>query len=242
MDTPLTALRWLLASEDRCDEFLTEIEELNTRRQQVVKRFTENALTEVNPEKGILFFRHGELEHGIIGLIAGKLTEAYNRPSIVLCESHGNREYERNIRTQEMMKTINGGSGVGTGHKSMEEETTKTTLVASCRSPEWCNLVELLDECKDFFIRYGGHRQAAGFTIETARFAEFERYIADIFAKRYSLENLPERTLTVESVLDPKLANLETLNIIQQFRPFGIGNPKPLWLLESVTITEQKSL
>lgn len=32
MDTPITALRWLLASENRCDEFFEEIENLNTER------------------------------------------------------------------------------------------------------------------------------------------------------------------------------------------------------------------
>ncbi len=66
MDTPLTALRWLLASEDRCDEFLTEIEALNTKRQEVVKHFSEKALGQANPEDGILFYRDSELEHGLI--------------------------------------------------------------------------------------------------------------------------------------------------------------------------------
>lgn len=56
MDTPLTALRWLLASEDRCDEFLEEIEELNIRRQEIVKQFSEKALMEANPNYSILFF------------------------------------------------------------------------------------------------------------------------------------------------------------------------------------------
>jgi len=85
MDTPITALRWLLASEDRCDEFQEEIENLNTKRQEVVKDFAERALMGADPDDGILFYLHDELEHGIIGLIAGKLTEAYTRPAIVLC-------------------------------------------------------------------------------------------------------------------------------------------------------------
>jgi hypothetical protein len=66
MDTPLTALRWLLASEDRCDEFLEEIEELNTKRQEVVKNFSEKALMEADPDMGILFFMEDTLEHGLI--------------------------------------------------------------------------------------------------------------------------------------------------------------------------------
>ena len=131
MDTPITALRWLLASENRCDEFLEEIEKLNTDRREVVENFTKTALENVDLQKPILFFLNKNLEHGLIGLVAGKLTESYNRVSIVLCEHH--------------------------------EADGSLSYVASCRAPEWCNIMEILDDSKDFLIRYGGHKQAAGF-------------------------------------------------------------------------------
>ena len=105
MDTPLTALRWLLASEDRCDEFLEEIEELNTKRQEVVKSFSEKALMEANGDDSILFFMEENLEHGLIGLVAGKLTEAYNRPSIVLCRQHENKRSEE-VKKREYEKDV----------------------------------------------------------------------------------------------------------------------------------------
>lgn len=56
------------------------------------------------------------------------------------------------------------------------------------------------------------------------------------------MDSLPEKTLEVESTLDPSQATLETLGIINRFRPFGIGNPKPLWLLENITIASVKYL
>lgn len=252
MDTPLTALRWLLASEDRCDEFLEEIEELNSRRQEVVKQFSEKALMEANPDDAILFFVDEKLEHWLIGLVAGKLTEAYDRPSIVLCSQHEGkseetkkREYESEMQNAKCKIQNHSISNLeswilSTGYSSINLES--ATLVASCRSPEWCNLVELLDECKDFFVRYGGHRQAAGFTIEASKFTDFQKAINEAFAKRYNLAEIPEKTLKIESILDPRLANLATLRIIDTFKPFGIGNPKPLWMLENVTITEQRTL
>ena len=61
--------------------------------------------------------------------------------------------------------------------KDEEEE----YLVASCRSPEWCHLMELLDACQDLFVRYGGHRQAAGFTIARKNLAIFQERITTLF-------------------------------------------------------------
>ena len=86
MDSPLKALHWLISSENQVDDWLLEVESLNAKRQEVVKKFSEEALLQADTKKPILFFFHEDLEHGIIGLIAGKLTEAYHRPAIALCE------------------------------------------------------------------------------------------------------------------------------------------------------------
>ena len=205
MDTPMTALRWLLASEERCDEFLSEIEELNIRRQEVVKSFTEKALESANSDDAILFFVDEKLEHGLIGLVAGKLTETYNRPAIVLCR-HENE------------------------------------MVASCRSPEWCNLIELLDMCKHYFLRYGGHRQAAGFSIAESDFESFKKSLEKIMHEKYDKNSLPQKRLQVECRLALQDVNTSTLKILEKFRPFGIGNRKPLFLLENLSITDWQYL
>lgn len=212
MDTPLTALRWLLASEDRCDEFLEEIEDLNTKRKDIVKDFSEKALESADPRKWILFYRDNEIGHGLIGLVAGKLTEAYNRPAITLCAQHN---------------------------------ATHTTehLVASCRSPEWCNLVELLDECKEFFVRYGGHRQAAWFTIESSRFDQFEEAIQYKFREKYGEHAwLPPKVITVECEIEKDDITLGTFDSLEKFKPFWIANRKPIFLVRDLTILDARPL
>lgn len=129
MDTPLTALRWLLASDATSDNFLEQIENLNDERKGVVEDFVKKAFENIDPDAPVLFFFEKNLEHGLIGLVAGKLTEKFNRPSMVLCEHH--------------------------------EADGSTSYVASCRAPEWCDIMVLLDDSKELFIRYGGHKQAA---------------------------------------------------------------------------------
>ncbi len=61
-------------------------------------------------------------------------------------------------------------------------------------------------------------------------------------AKIHDIGNLPKKVLTVECILPYTDINTTTLEAIDQFRPFGIGNPKPLFILENVTIASTKSL
>ena len=54
--------------------------------------------------------------------------------------------------------------------------------------------------------------------------------------------NLPKKILNVECPLLPAHITVATLEQIDRFRPYGIGNPRPLWLLENVTIASAKPL
>jgi single-stranded-DNA-specific exonuclease len=56
MDSPLKALHWLLADEARVDDWLDEVEMLNTQRQEIVKELSEAALLSVDEERPILIF------------------------------------------------------------------------------------------------------------------------------------------------------------------------------------------
>ncbi len=84
MDTPITALRWLLASDEKCDELFDELEYLNETRKKTTDEHFREALENVDTSLPILFYDADHLEHGIIGLVAGKLTEMYGKPSIII--------------------------------------------------------------------------------------------------------------------------------------------------------------
>ena len=127
--------------------------------------------------------------------------------------------------------------------ESREIPTTEALSVASCRSPDWCSMIELLDGAKDLFVRYGGHRQAAGFTIEESKIPELKKRLLDAFATMHDVHNLPKRVMDIECIMNPaRDFTLENLDVIDSYRPFGIGNRKPLFLLQDETILEAKPL
>jgi single-stranded-DNA-specific exonuclease len=66
------------------EEVIIDIENINNKRKELTKLFYEHALENIQIHNNILFYDSKEIEHGIIGIVAGKLTEKFFKPSIVL--------------------------------------------------------------------------------------------------------------------------------------------------------------
>lgn len=79
MADPMIALRALLGHH----ESLLELERLNEERQMTVAGFFDEALTSVDSSQLFLTLAKTEYTPGIVGLIAGKLTEKFGKPSLV---------------------------------------------------------------------------------------------------------------------------------------------------------------
>lgn len=58
----------------------------------------------------------------------------------------------------------------------------------------------------------------------------------------HNISDLPKKILNVECPLLLAHITVATLEQIDKFRPYGIGNPRPLWLIENVTIASTKPL
>lgn len=275
MDTPLTALRWLLARDDKVDTFFDELEHLNEMRKWTTEKHLEKALANVDTSSPIIIYDADDLDHGIIGLVAGKLVEMYGKPAIVLKNGHTHPLTRRKWDEVEVDNTpphlpyngeeTNERKDASTSESANQLTSTlppppykpynlinqltnlpthqPTISIASCRSPEWCNMIELLESVKDLFIRFGWHRQAAGFTIEGSRIWELRSRLIEKMATLHDIHNLPKKRIDVECVLDPSMhLTLESVEIIDRFRPFGIGNRKPLFLLKDLTVKEVRKI
>lgn len=104
--------------------------------------------------------------------------------------------------------------------------------MASCRSPEHISIVELLEECREYFVAFGGHRQAAGFTILAENFEAFKETIEQKLTEKHGAIATKAKTLRIETILSLSEINPDFFKTLQVFKPFGIGNPKPLFLIQ----------
>ena len=65
-------------------EYLENLELINTERRQMQERMFKEAENMINLEHNMLIAFHEEFHEGIVGIVSGRLTEKYNKPSMIM--------------------------------------------------------------------------------------------------------------------------------------------------------------
>ena len=111
--------------------------------------------------------------------------------------------------------------------------------VASARSIPEFNIVEAIASASDLLVRYGGHAQAAGFTVSTDLIPEAtERLLAHAGRLLESLDLTP--TLEIDAVARLPELTMDTYDWLASLEPFGKANRRPLFASMGVTIKEAR--
>ena len=104
-------------------------------------------------------------------------------------------------------------------------------LIGSGRSVPAVDLFALLSRHKACFVRFGGHRLAAGATLEPDRFEAMRAALCeDVF--RAFPAGLPEETRTYEDRLELPEITVQFAKELTYLSPFGEENRAPLFLIE----------
>jgi len=103
----------------------------------------------------------------------------------------------------------------------------------SGRSVNSFSLLDALDSCKEYLLRYGGHRYAAGLTIDKEKIVEFREAFNKVVRERLNDENL-KRKITSEAELSFTEIDKTLLSELKQFEPFGTDNPEPIFVTANV--------
>ena len=108
----------------------------------------------------------------------------------------------------------------------------------SGRSINEFSLIECLNECRDFFISYGGHRQAVGCVLQRENMDSFKKAINSFVAERLSDEQL-RRKIYIDAELDFDRLDLNFFESYFLLFPFGMGNPQPTFLTEEAEVMSE---
>ncbi|CDZ75039.1 single-stranded-DNA-specific exonuclease RecJ [Peptoniphilus sp. ING2-D1G] len=181
------------------------LRELNSKRQKLTDEgfiSVDNKIKQYKMEKKFPVFvlRDKEIDESIVGIVAGRIKEKYNHPTIVLTESKG------------LLK----GSG---------------------RSIEEYNMFEKISELKHLLDRFGGHAMACGLSLKEENYKDFVININND-------SKLKRRDLIKKVYIDLNLKLLEIDNYllmdIDKLKPFGNGNPKPVFATKNLKIMDFK--
>lgn len=107
----------------------------------------------------------------------------------------------------------------------------------SCRSIPDFDMLAALETCADCFIRFGGHKQAAGLTMEAARVPEFRARINAHADEVLEPDQLRPR-LRIDGPLHLKAINHDLMRGLDQMGPFGLANPRPVFHTSSVEVVD----
>ncbi|MBU1167395.1 single-stranded-DNA-specific exonuclease RecJ [Patescibacteria group bacterium] len=200
----------LLTSKNRTEAaaYAEKLEKTNTRRQNLTEKVLEEALCEIKKrkklEKIIVIGKHWP--QGVLGIVAGKLTEKYSRPVIVFT-----------IPTSEDRKKGQVG------------------CVGSGRGPVSFNLVKAIAACKKDLEEYGGHQQAAGLTVTYKKYNKFKESIEKFAATKLKEKDLVPK-ISIDAKISLGDVNWDFEKSMSKMNPFGEGNPEPRFLTEKLAI------
>ena len=204
---------FLSNDKERALEIADELCRTNKERQAEENKIMQEAYqkieqydTENNP---VIVLDADNWHHGVIGIVASRITEKYTRPAILV-------SFEGNEGIMPSPDDVGKGSG---------------------RSIKGMNLVDALCHCSDHLVKFGGHELAAGLSVTREELDTFRRLINEYARENLSEKDMIQ-TVEADCELNFSDVNLALAKGIQLLEPYGVSNPIPSFVLRGVTVND----
>lgn len=107
----------------------------------------------------------------------------------------------------------------------------------SARCPEWFDLIGCLNSCSEKMIKYGGHKQAAGFSFYAKDYLGIESALNEYYEKAEK-EDKQWNEIYLDGISNEILSSInEEIKIL---KPFGMKHPQPNFAIKGVEINGLK--
>ena len=209
------AVDFLLAdTPERASELAAVLCDANRERQDEENRIVRDAFAMIEAEHDfendpVIVLSSDEWHHGVIGIVASRITDRYGLPSILV-------SFEGREDPYPSPDDVGKGSG---------------------RSVKGLNLFDALASCEDILPKYGGHELAAGLSIRRADFPAFRERINEYARARVTRDALIP-TLSADCELTEDDLSLSLEEQIERMEPFGVGNPTPYFVTRGAVVRQ----
>ncbi|MFA5131496.1 MAG: single-stranded-DNA-specific exonuclease RecJ [Patescibacteria group bacterium] len=197
--------------ESEAQGLAAELNQRNISRQQITEEIIAAVEKQIDKNNlpNLIVGIAGEDEvwnEGVIGLVAGKITEKYYRPTLIITRLIEAAEFDPVAKKLVPKKVAFKGSG---------------------RSVEELNLIHAIEACSANLDKFGGHPMACGFSIKSEE--KLNKFVTEI-------QQLAETTvdksklvpkLKIEAELDFSSINLDLADSISKLAPYGQNNQQP---------------
>jgi single-stranded-DNA-specific exonuclease len=139
---------------------------------------------------------------------------------------------------------------IGLAAGKIQEEFYRPVIVAtdsgemvkgSARSVKGFNITEAIENFSDILEKYGGHEQAAGFTIKKENLDKFQKGIVKYATDKLKDQDL-EREIKIDMKIDAKDINYDLVETVEKLKPFGIGNRRPVFEVDDVVVVSSRAI
>ena len=108
----------------------------------------------------------------------------------------------------------------------------------SARSIPGFHLCEALKECEHLLIKYGGHKYAAGLSIQDTQIEKFREQFKKVSIKHLTNEDIAPKLL-IDLEIELTEINDDLMQTIEEFSPFGPQNMRPVFLTRNCEVVGQ---
>lgn len=182
------------------------LNELNEDRQKMERELVADCKKKIEDEghadRPALVLAGEKWHGGIVGIVAGRLAEAYGRPALIIT----------------LPPPVPDGEGL---HARL--------AVGSGRSFPGLPLHQALKECGDLLVGHGGHAAAAGFRLLPENVAAFRERFCEVVAGRFP-GGTPSPELVLDAEAPLSVLTLRLVDDLDRLEPYGAENRRPMFL------------
>ncbi len=208
-------------SQIRSIQIAEYLKEQNGQRQRCERKIFKQACEMIvqrdlnHPDRKSIVLAGESWHIGVIGIVASRLVDKYHRPTIMI-----GLPFSNNTQNESPADFETAGIGIAQG---------------SARSIQGFCMISGLRACSEHLNSFGGHKMAAGMTIEADKIDGFA-----VEFEAYAKQNLNEEDVTsklhIDAVVPLGQFQRETVSELQMLGPFGEGNPEPVFATKGLRL------